>query len=357
MLAGRRRVAIVSQDADRRRACATGVARARSNAPASTHELFIIGDGEDAKTLATVDDLCRGFARVGAAAQRRGRRVRRRRRRRHRGLRGVGVLPRHRRRAGADDAARDGRRGDRRQDRRQPARGQEPRRCVPPTARGARRPGRARDAARSRVPLRARRSRQVRAARRRPSSRQLLERRGELRCSRATRRCSREVDRACVAAKAAVVAADEFERTGRARVAEPRPHRRSRARDRGRLRARARRGGRGRARVRGAARGRARTDPAGATSTGPSGLVRVARAPGRRAARARAPTICSRSWRATRSRTAASRSCSRVRTGSSGSTTPTGPPSRKAFAAIGVERGRADGDHPVALGPEPEPAR
>ena len=43
----------------------------------------------------------------------------------------------HRRRAGADHAARDGRRRDRRQDRRQPARGQEPRRRVPPAARRA----------------------------------------------------------------------------------------------------------------------------------------------------------------------------------------------------------------------------
>ena len=51
-----------------------------------------------------------------------------------------------------DHAARDGRRRDRRQDRRQPARGQEPRRRVPPAARGARRPRRSAHAARPRVP-------------------------------------------------------------------------------------------------------------------------------------------------------------------------------------------------------------
>src|SRR5262249_26562916 len=35
------------------------------NAAGVTHETFAIGDGEDAKTLATVDDLCRRFARGG----------------------------------------------------------------------------------------------------------------------------------------------------------------------------------------------------------------------------------------------------------------------------------------------------
>ena len=56
---------------------------------------------------------------------------------RHRRVRGGGVPPRRRRRAGAHHAARAGRRRDRRQDRGQPARGQEPRRRVPPAARGA----------------------------------------------------------------------------------------------------------------------------------------------------------------------------------------------------------------------------
>ncbi len=59
---------------------------------------------------------------MGPAPQRRGRRGRRRRRRRHRRVHRGRVLPRRRRRAGADDPARDGRRRDRRQDRREPAR-------------------------------------------------------------------------------------------------------------------------------------------------------------------------------------------------------------------------------------------
>jgi 3-dehydroquinate synthetase len=49
--------------------------RARRRARAVT-DLFLIGDGEDAKSLATVDDLCSRFAR-GAAPRRRRRRARR----------------------------------------------------------------------------------------------------------------------------------------------------------------------------------------------------------------------------------------------------------------------------------------
>ena len=55
-----------------------------------------------------------------------------------------------------------GRRGDRRQDRGEPARGQEPRGRLLPAAGGARRRGAARDARRPRLPLRARRGREVR---------------------------------------------------------------------------------------------------------------------------------------------------------------------------------------------------
>ena len=124
----------------RRRRCATSL-----DADA---EVFLMGDGEEAKTLATVEDLCRRFAGLGAAARRRGRRARRWRRRRHRRLRGRDVPPRHRGAAGADDAARDGRRRDRRQDRGEPARGQEPGRRVPPAGRGGRRHRHARHAAR-----------------------------------------------------------------------------------------------------------------------------------------------------------------------------------------------------------------
>ena len=63
----------------------------------------------------------------------------RRRGGRHRGVRGCRVPPRRRGRAGADHAARPGRRGHRRQDGGEPARGQEPRRRVPPADRRARR--------------------------------------------------------------------------------------------------------------------------------------------------------------------------------------------------------------------------
>jgi 3-dehydroquinate synthase len=62
-LADRRRVAVVSQepifDAQGAR-CAAAL-----DARGIEHERFTIGDGEDAKTLATVDDLCRRFAEWG----------------------------------------------------------------------------------------------------------------------------------------------------------------------------------------------------------------------------------------------------------------------------------------------------
>jgi len=63
VLAGRARVAVVSQDAiashhGKRVAAALDAAGA-------THEFFLVGDGEDHKTLATVEELCRGFTRFG----------------------------------------------------------------------------------------------------------------------------------------------------------------------------------------------------------------------------------------------------------------------------------------------------
>jgi len=63
VLAGRRRAAIVTQ------AAIPGVLAARVRDALDRagvgHETFVMGDGEDAKTLATVDDLCRRFAQWG----------------------------------------------------------------------------------------------------------------------------------------------------------------------------------------------------------------------------------------------------------------------------------------------------
>jgi 5-deoxy-5-amino-3-dehydroquinate synthase len=63
VLAGRARVAVVSQDA---------IARAQGHrvtgaldAAGAKHEVFAIADGEDHKTLATVEQLCRGFTTWG----------------------------------------------------------------------------------------------------------------------------------------------------------------------------------------------------------------------------------------------------------------------------------------------------
>ena len=74
--------------------------------PGREHQVFSIGDGEAAKSLATVEELCRGLVAVGPHPGRRvvavgGGRGHRRRRVRRRGL-----PPGRRRRARADDAAR-----------------------------------------------------------------------------------------------------------------------------------------------------------------------------------------------------------------------------------------------------------
>ena len=291
------------------------------------YELFTIGDGEDAKTLATVDDLCRRFAAVGTLPARRcvaafgG------------GVvgdtagfaasvyyRGIDVVQVPTTLLAMVDSAIGGKTGVNLPE------GKNLVGAFHQPTRRLRRPGRARDPARSRVPLRARRSRRSTRCSATPSSRRSSSR-GRLRCSHATRGAELG-DHACVAAKAAVVARDEYERTGMRAVAEPRPHRRPRARDRGRLRARARRSRRRRAGVRDAARGGARTHRRRPTPTGPRARRRRS---GSRSSRRPgcAPTTCSRSWRATRSRTADSRSCCRVRTGSSGSTTRIGPPSTR----------------------------
>jgi 5-deoxy-5-amino-3-dehydroquinate synthase len=63
MLAGRRRVAIVTQIAVPD-GLAARVGDALEHAGVG-HESFLMGDGEDSKTLATVDDLCRRLARWG----------------------------------------------------------------------------------------------------------------------------------------------------------------------------------------------------------------------------------------------------------------------------------------------------
>src|SRR5262249_21738953 len=63
VLAARRRAAIVTQ-ATIPDALVARVVSALERAGVG-HETFVMGDGEDNKTLATVDDLCRRFARWG----------------------------------------------------------------------------------------------------------------------------------------------------------------------------------------------------------------------------------------------------------------------------------------------------
>ena len=106
-----------------------------------------IGDGEQHKTLATVEELCRDFARAGLTRHRlRGRSGRRDGDRRGR-VRRRQLPPRPRGGPRSDDPARHGRRRHRRQDRREPARGQEPGRRLLATRRRPLRPRRARHAA------------------------------------------------------------------------------------------------------------------------------------------------------------------------------------------------------------------
>ena len=63
VLAGRRRAALVTQPSVP--AAIIDAASAALDGADVGHETFLMGEGEDHKTLATVDDLCRGFARWG----------------------------------------------------------------------------------------------------------------------------------------------------------------------------------------------------------------------------------------------------------------------------------------------------
>lgn len=63
VLAARRRAAVVTQATIPGGVLAD--VRASLDGAGIVHDTFLIGDGEDAKTLATVDDLCREFARWG----------------------------------------------------------------------------------------------------------------------------------------------------------------------------------------------------------------------------------------------------------------------------------------------------
>ncbi len=63
VLAGRRRVAVVTQ-AEIPKGC-VDTTRAVLSQAGVAHEVFFMGQGEDHKTLATVDDLCRQFAQWG----------------------------------------------------------------------------------------------------------------------------------------------------------------------------------------------------------------------------------------------------------------------------------------------------
>ena len=139
--------------------------------PGVPFEVCVIPDGEDAKTLATVEELARRFARAGlsradvvvavgggivtdVAGLRRGH-----------------LPPGHGVRERRHLAAGPGRRGHRRQDRRQPARGQEPRRRVLAAQRRAVRHRDPLVPPAARVGLRPGRDRQVRLPRRRPDGR------------------------------------------------------------------------------------------------------------------------------------------------------------------------------------------
>ena len=105
--------------------------------PGVPFEVCLIPDGEEAKTLATVEELARRFAAAGPLPGRRRRRRRRRHRHRRGRVRRRDLPPGHGLPERGHLAARPGRRGHRRQDRRQPARGQEPRRRVLATQRRA----------------------------------------------------------------------------------------------------------------------------------------------------------------------------------------------------------------------------
>ena len=63
VVSGRRRVAVVTQE--RIPSSVLSEVRNALDEARVAHETFLMGDGEDRKTLTTVDDLCRGFAQWG----------------------------------------------------------------------------------------------------------------------------------------------------------------------------------------------------------------------------------------------------------------------------------------------------
>ena len=277
---------------------------------------FLIGDGEEAKCLETVEELCRGFARWGLTRARRRRGRRRRRGHRHRRLRRRRLPPGRGRRARGHHAARPGRRRHRRQDGRQPARGQEPGRRLLAAGggavrhRGARRPCRpgSTAAAWGRWPST-------------PSS-------ASTTCP--TCRSTRRWRPAC-GARPRSSAADERETHRPAGPAQLRPHPGPRPGDGRPLRPAPRRGGGHRPRL----RRRAGPPPrphrrrAGRPSTGRWSAATTC--PTRPARRAPTPTSWSRSWAGTRRRSTGSPSCSTAPAASRWSTGVAGRPSSAAL--------------------------
>ena len=201
-----RRVAVVTQ---------AGIDFAVDEWPRADRAL--LGDGETSKNLASVEAALRRVRRRRADPRRRSRRGRRRSRDRRRRVRRVGLLPRDRGSARADDVARHDRRGRRRQDRRQPVDGQEPRWCVLAAACRAVRHRRAEP-----------RCRRARCALDSASWRSTTS-------SPATTspRCRSTSASRAVAIKAHAVSNDEHETEGSARHAQLRPHARPRTRDGG----------------------------------------------------------------------------------------------------------------------------
>jgi 3-dehydroquinate synthetase len=63
LLSGRRRAALVTQDAIP--AALTDEVRSACDRAGVAHETFLMAEGEDHKTLTTIDDLCRRFAQWG----------------------------------------------------------------------------------------------------------------------------------------------------------------------------------------------------------------------------------------------------------------------------------------------------
>ena len=120
--AGRRRAAAAA----RRAAIVTQAGIGVEVDPGVEHRIFLIGDGEEAKTPGHRRGPVPAVGPVGPHPGRRRRGRRRRHGHRRRRVRRRRLPPGRRRRARVDHAARPDRRRHRRQDRREPARGQEP---------------------------------------------------------------------------------------------------------------------------------------------------------------------------------------------------------------------------------------